>query len=122
MLEVSPVKAWEKGRDMSAGKKTKSDLVDQIYEKSGQELKNIRVVVDLFIEEIKNALENNQSVELRGFGTFETRSRKGRKKARNPKTGEIVSVDDHSVVAFRAGKDLKASVWNIKGTTPGSTE
>ncbi|HOC29683.1 MAG TPA: HU family DNA-binding protein [Treponemataceae bacterium] len=107
---------------MSAGKKTKSDLVDQIYEKSGQELKNIRVVVDLFIEEIKNALENNQSVELRGFGTFETRSRKGRKKARNPKTGEIVSVDDHSVVAFRAGKDLKASVWNIKGTTPGSTE
>lgn len=107
---------------MSAGKKTKSDLVDQIYEKSGLELKNIRVVVDLLIEEIKLALENDQSVELRGFGTFETRSRKGRKKARNPKTGEIVSVDDHSVVAFRAGKELKTTVWNIKSSSSGEKE
>jgi integration host factor subunit alpha len=98
---------------MLGKKKTKSDLVDAIYEKNGSDLKDIRAIVDLFLESTKNALEAGQSVELRGFGTFEIRARKGRKKARNPKTGEIVSVEDHAGVAFRAGKDLKNSVWDI---------
>ncbi|HNQ97599.1 MAG: integration host factor subunit beta [Spirochaetales bacterium] len=94
-------------------KRTKSDLVDRIYEKSGQDLKDIRAVVDLFLDEVKTALEEGRSVELRGFGTFEIRERKGRQKARNPKTGEIVSVQDHAVVAFRSGKELKNNVWNV---------
>ena len=98
---------------MPGTKQTKSDLIDQIYEKTGHELKDIRSIVDLFLDEVKVALENDQSVELRGFGTFEIRERKGRKKARNPKTGETVSVEDHAVVAFRAGKDLKTTVWGI---------
>ena len=98
---------------MNSGKRTKSELIDNIYQKSGHELKDIRGIVDLFLEEIKSALENDQCVELRGFGTFEIRERKGRKKARNPKTGEIVSVEDHAVVAFRSGKDLKNTVWDI---------
>ncbi|ULQ59852.1 integration host factor subunit beta [Brucepastera parasyntrophica] len=94
-------------------KQTKSDLVDGIYEKTGSELKTIRIVVDQFLREIKQSLENGQSVELRGFGTFEIRKRKGRKKARNPKTGEIVSVEDHAVVAFRSGKELRNNVWDM---------
>ena len=102
---------------MLAKKQTKSDLIDQIYEKTGNELKDIRVIVDLFLDQIKISLEKEQSVELRGFGTFEVRERKGRKKARNPKTGEIVSVEDHAVVAFRAGKELKNSVWTLHVNT-----
>ncbi len=98
---------------MPEKKRTKSDIVDAIYEKTGNELKDIRAIVDLFLDLTKEALESGQSVELRGFGTFEIRERKGRSKARNPKTGEIVSVEDHAVVAFRSGKDLKNSVWGI---------
>lgn len=98
---------------MLVKKQTKSDLIDHIYEKTGHELKDIRSIVDIFLEDIKAALEKEHSVELRGFGTFEVRERKGRKKARNPKTGAIVSVEDHAVVAFRAGKDLKNTVWEI---------
>jgi integration host factor subunit beta len=98
---------------MPEKKRTKSDIVDAIYEKTGSELRDIRAIVDLFLDLTKEALESGQSVELRGFGTFEIRERKGRKKARNPKTGEIVSVEDHAVVAFRSGKDLKNSVWGI---------
>lgn len=94
-------------------KQTKSEIIDKIYEKSGVEIKNIREVVDMFLDEVKTALEQDKFVELRGFGTFEIRDRKGKKKARNPKTGEIVSVEDHSVVAFRSGKDLKNSVWSL---------
>jgi len=98
---------------MSASKKTKSDLVESIYETTGHELKQVRSVVDLFLDAIKTALEQGESVELRGFGTLEVRERKGRKKARNPKTGALVSVEDHAVVVFRAGKDLKNAVWNL---------
>lgn len=94
-------------------KQTKSELVERIYGKTGVELKDIRLIIDQFLEEIKTALEADQSVELRGFGTFEIRDRKGREKARNPKTGETVCVKDHAVVAFRAGKDLKNSVWDL---------
>lgn len=98
---------------MLVKKKTKSDIVDAVYEKTRCELKDIRSVIDMFLDQTKDALENGQSVELRGFGTFEVRERKGRNKARNPKTGEIVSVEDHAVVAFRAGKDLKNTVWDL---------
>lgn len=98
---------------MLGKKQTKSDLIDTIYEKTDHELKDVRSIIDMFLDEIKESLEKDQSVELRGFGTFEIRERKGREKARNPKTGAIVSVEDHAVVGFRSGKDLKNSVWDL---------
>lgn len=94
-------------------KKTKSDIIERIYENTPFDLKDVRLIADLFLDEIKDALVNGKSVELRGFGTFEIRERKGRDRARNPKTGETVSVKDHAVVAFRAGKELKSSVWDL---------
>jgi len=98
-----------------AGKKlTKADIIDSINEKTGTNRKDIHKVIDLFIEDIKDALSEGRVVELRGFGTFEIRVRKGRQKARNPKTGEPVSVSAHGVAAFRPGKELKQDVWNIK--------
>ena len=96
------------------GKLTKADIVDAIYNKISIERREIRDVVDLFIGEVKAALVSDKVIELRGFGTFEVRIRKGREKARNPKTGEIVSVNSHGIAYFRAGRDLKRNVWNIK--------
>jgi integration host factor subunit beta len=52
-------------------------------------------------------------IELRGFGTFEVKVRKARPKARNPKTGEAISIHSHGVVAFRSGRELKQDVWTI---------
>ena len=93
---------------------TKADIVDAIYNKADLDRKEIRRVVDFFIEEVKTALISYKVVELRGFGTFEIKIRKGREKARNPKTGEIVSVDSHGIAAFRAGRELKQDVWILK--------
>ena len=95
-------------------KLTKADIVDGIYDKIATDRKIIKNVVDLFLEEVKAALVSNKIIELRGFGTFEIKIRKGRKKARNPKTGEIVSVDSHGIALFRAGRELKQDVWTIK--------
>ena len=95
----------------SLSKVTKADIVDAIYNKTGANRKDIRDMVDSFIDEIKIALISRKVIELRGFGTFEVRIRKGRQKARNPRTGEILSVNPHGIVSFRAGRELKQDVW-----------
>jgi integration host factor subunit beta len=107
---------------MAEKKITKVELIDSVYQKTGMNRKDIRNVFDLLIDEIKNALTNYQVIELRGFGTFEIKIRKGRKKARNPKTGEIVSVNSHGIVSFRAGRELKQEVWKLKMENAGSVE
>ena len=93
---------------------TKADIVDSIYNKTGANRREIHDIVDIFIDEIKTALITHNVIELRGFGTFETRIRKGRQKARNPKTGEILSVNSHGIAVFRPGRELKQDVWGLE--------
>jgi integration host factor subunit beta len=102
---------------MVGNKYTKAEIADSIYNKTGLNRKVIRDVMDLFIDEIKDALIQRKIIELRGFGTFEVKIRKGRQKARNPKTGEILSVNSHGIAFFRAGRELKQDVWNLKQET-----
>jgi len=101
---------------------TKAEIVDAIYERISVDRKTIRDIVDLFIEETKLALISRKAIELRGFGTFEIKIRKGREKARNPKTGETLSVDSHGIVSFRSGKELRQEVWSLKQEEPGSIQ
>ena len=103
-------------------KLTKADIVDAIYGKLTTDRKIIQKAVDLFIDEVKDALVSYKVIELRGFGTFEIKIRKGRKEARNPKTGETLSVEPHGIVAFRAGRELKQDVWTIKIKQEGQSE
>jgi len=109
---------------MTPEKFTKADIVDSLYQKTGMSSKEIRTIVDLFVNELKEALLRQQIIELRGFGTFEVKVRKGRSRARNPKTGEAISVRSHGSAVFRPGRELKQAVWNIDGNgaaTPGGT-
>jgi len=70
-------------------------------------------VVEQLLEELKEALKAGNTIELRGFGTFEPRLRKGRSRARNPKTGEQLTVAPHYVAAFRSGQELKKALWDL---------
>ncbi len=99
-----------------AEKLTKAELIDALYGNiaSGKTTrKDIHELIDGLFAEIKGAILSGKTVELRGFGTFEVKLRKGRSKARNPKTGEIVSVQDHGVAGFRPGRELKKSAWEM---------
>ena len=89
---------------MSAKKVTKYDLVEAVYKDTNYERKMVQDVADRLLDEIK----------LRGFGTFEPRLRKGRSRARNPKTGEDISaVAPHYVAVFRSGQDLKKNLMSL---------
>lgn len=96
-----------------AGKVTKAELIEALHASTSLNRKEIHGLIDALFEEIKGAILSGKTVELRGFGTFEVKLRKGRKRARNPKTGAIVSVEDHGVAAFRPGRELKNAAWTI---------
>lgn len=99
---------------MAGSKLTKAEIIESIYEKLGINRKDIHNVIDEFFEEVKSGLDEDKVVELRGFGTFEIRTRKGRERARNPKTGDIVPVSAHGVAVFRPGKELKQIAWPLR--------
>jgi integration host factor subunit beta len=97
-------------------KLTKAELVEALHESQEQLTQNeIHECIDALFGELKRAMLAGKAVELRGFGTFEVRLRKGRSRARNPKTGEIVSVEDHGVAAFRPGRELRKQAWTAQG-------
>ena len=99
---------------MAELKVTKSDLIDAVYKSTNVEKQDIQKVIDSFLLNTREALEKGSTIELRGFGTFEARLRKGRAVARNPKTGEKLKVEPHYVAAFRSGQILKEKLWNLK--------
>jgi integration host factor subunit beta len=87
---------------------TKAEIVEEINERlGGLTKKDIARVIDLFFEIIKEGLKSNEHIELRGFGTFEVKTREERE-ARNPKTGDTVTVPKRRVPYFRPGKELKS--------------
>ena len=86
---------------------------DAVYESTSYDKKIIQTVIDSFLEQVKFSLKDSSTIELRGFGTFELRLRKGKLSARNPKTGDKVSVAPHYVAAFRSGQELKNALWNL---------
>ncbi len=99
----------------SNNKLTKAEIIDSIYEELDIDRVDIHKVIDRLFDHLKDALSTDKVIELRGFGTFEIRTRKRREKARNPRTGEIVPVNTHGVAIFRPGKQLKQIAWNLRG-------
>jgi nucleoid DNA-binding protein len=98
---------------MARKKITKADIIERIYVDTEIHRGDIHRVIDNLFEVLKEGLAEDKVIELRGFGTFEIRTRKGRERARNPKTGEIVPVETHGVAVFRAGKELKQNSWGL---------
>ena len=99
---------------MKGNKLTKAELIEKLFEKHDINKMEIHDMIDDLFDQLKKALQQDRIIELRGFGTFEIRTRKGRDKARNPKTGEIVPVKTHGVAVFRPGKELKQIAWPLR--------
>ncbi|MCS7463198.1 HU family DNA-binding protein [Paenibacillus doosanensis] len=87
----------------------KTDLINNIAEKSGMTKKDVETVLNNFLGEVTDALSSGDKVQLIGFGTFETRKRSGRT-GRNPQTGKEISIPESVVPAFKAGNKLKEAV------------
>ena len=87
----------------------KTELVAAVAEKAGISKKDADAAVAAVVASVTDALAKGEKVQLIGFGTFETRARAA-KQARNPRTGETMTVPASKVPAFKAGKALKDAV------------
>ena len=83
----------------------KSQLEDKLTTifKIEQELS--QKIVFSIVESISTAINENDRVEIRGFGSFFKKNYSSYK-GRNPKTGESVMVPEKSLPLFRPSKDL----------------
>jgi len=84
-------------------------MAERLYEELGLNKREAKEIVELFFEEIRCCLEENEQVKLSGFGNFDLRD-KSQRPGRNPKTGEEIPISARRVVTFRPGQKLKARV------------
>lgn len=93
---------------------TKAELSDMIFSELNLNKREAKEIIELFFNEIEDALVKGHEVKLSGFGNFGLRNKKPRP-GRNPKTGEEVSISARRVVTFHAGQKLKEKVEAYKG-------
>ena len=88
---------------------TKADLIEEVLRVTELPRKESETIVETIFESIIGALQKGEKIEIRGFGSFRTRERRGRV-GRNPKTGEKVEVPAKKIPFFKPSKELKDMV------------
>ncbi|MFK3826471.1 integration host factor subunit alpha, partial [Pseudomonas yamanorum] len=73
------------------GALTKAEMAERLYEELGLNKREAKELVELFFEEIRHALEDNEQVKLSGFGNFDLRDKRQRP-GRNPKKGVEIPI------------------------------
>ena len=82
---------------------TKAEIVAQIAEKTGLEKSSTQVVVEAFMDVVKESVVKGEPVYLRGFGSFIRKERK-EKVGRNIKLDQSIVIPAHNIPAFKPSK------------------
>ncbi len=88
---------------------TKADIVNEIAKKTGVEKGVIQVVVESFMESVKDSMIKHHHVYLRGFGSFIIKKR-AEKVARNISKNTSLTIPAHHIPAFKPAKSFVAKV------------
>jgi len=92
---------------------TKKEIVKVISEEIGLTQLKTKEIVQKTFDAIVDTLVTDKRIELRNFGVFEVKKRAARK-ARNPRTGERVDVEEKYVVTFKPGKEMEKRVRDLE--------
>jgi nucleoid DNA-binding protein len=93
---------------------TKKDMARIITEETGLRYSRVLEIVQQIFDGIIDTLVQEGRIELRNFGIFEVKKRKARQ-ARNPRTGESVSVPEKLGVTFKPGLEMRERVRQAGG-------
>jgi nucleoid DNA-binding protein len=85
---------------------TKKELIDRIAERTLAKRVSVKRIIQAFLDEITDELCQDNRLEFRDFGVFETRTRAARI-AQNPKTLERVEVPAKRTVKFKMGRLMR---------------
>lgn len=111
---------------MSTGKSkhclTKADLAEAIYSALPVDKQKAALIVEDYVEVIKDALANEGKVMLSGFGSYKVKYKPARR-GRNPQTGDSITLRSRKVVKFQPSQLLRKAINSGKilpGTDPSS--
>ncbi len=88
---------------------TKKDIVLKISQEIGAKQVDVKRVVQRTLDCIVESLSQGEKVELRNFGVFKVKARRGRT-GRNPRTGQTVPVPPKRVAVFKPGLIMKQKI------------
>jgi nucleoid DNA-binding protein len=88
---------------------TKKDIVMKVATDTNLTQIDVKKIVQRTLDVVVESLEKGETVELRNFGVFKVKQRRGRI-GRNPRTGDEVPVPEKRVVVFKPGLILKHKV------------
>ncbi len=87
----------------------KLDLIRTLRNENDLTKSEAKAVVNLFFNEMANALAKGDRVEIRGFCSFYVKQYKAYA-GRNPKTGEQIKTKSKKLPFFKCGQELKDRV------------
>jgi integration host factor subunit beta len=87
----------------------KIDLIQALKDSSKLSKSEAEAVINLFFNQMADALAKGDRVEIRGLCSFFVKKYKGYT-GRNPKTGEKVKIAPKKLPFFKVGKELKDRV------------
>lgn len=91
---------------------TKADIINEIAMTTGLQKRDVAVVVESFMETIKNSLlEKKENVYLRGFGSFVIKHRAA-KTARNILKNTTMTIEAHDLPSFKPSKSFIEQMKN----------
>lgn len=90
---------------------TKADLINRLAEKANITRVKAEIVVNTIFDTMLEALLKDDRIEIRGFGSFVIRKYDSYQ-GRNPRTGELIKVQEKKLPFFKVGKELKEDINN----------
>ena len=88
---------------------TKAEIVTDIAKATGIEKATVQIVVESFMESVKNSLVKGNPVYLRGFGSFIIKKR-AEKTARDIHKEKTITIPAHDIPAFKPAKTFMNEV------------
>jgi len=94
---------------MNSSNLTRKDLAEAISNQLGYPQSSCADIVDSFLDAMKQALLEGETIKLVHFGTFSIRNKEPRR-GRNPRTGESITIKKRQTVSFRPSKKLREQI------------
>lgn len=91
---------------------TKLELVNSISKRTGMDARDVLLILEEVMSDIKKQLSNGENVYLRGFGSFVVKKR-AKKTARNIKRNTRVEVPAHYTPVFKPAIFFKEAVKKL---------
>jgi DNA-binding protein HU-beta len=82
---------------------TKSDVINEISEKTGIDKLDVQVSVEAFFSVVKTSMTDGKNIYVRGFGSFVNKKR-AKKIARNISKNTAIVIEEHYIPSFKPSK------------------